>query len=398
MDQKRIGKKNSTEVKMKKLAYFLIVLFMFMFFSCARKQQNVARIIEDGVEVVVNQQEPSKINREPSTFSLREDFRIDTEREDLAGLGIRGLDQMDVDKDGSIYLSTGDRVLKFDDSGRFIQTIGRAGQGPGEYRMSTSLRITDSGLVSFFAAENSKFLFFNPDGTLAKETKKTASMFTFIGFYLDNGHILLRERSENPEKGLRTFRYVLFDQKFEKIKDLQPSFWIEIPDSPTAKFSLLGYSMSCAISDGKIYVSSNVTDNLEIEVYDFQGDLLKKIRRKSERMAILNEYKERIIERWKKSPAWKELNLKEKHYFPDYFPPFKEFWLDEEERILVETYKERGVPQKVELLVFNQEGVFVGAKYLKEARLRRFANHHLYCVYRKESGFEELVAYWMKWE
>ncbi len=369
-----------------------------MFSSCGPKQENIERLMEDGVEVVVNHLEPSKIKGEPSTFSLEEEFKIDTESEDLFGLGIRGLDEMDVGKKGSICLSIGDRVLKFDDSGRFVQTIGRTGQGPGEYQMATSLRMTDSGLLSFFDAENSKFLFFNPDGTVEKEIKKTARIFTFVGLYLDNGNFLLRERNENPEKGIRTFHYVLFDQNFEKIKDLQPSFWIEIPDSPTGKFNLLGYSMSYAISDGKIYVSSNVTDNLEIEVYDFQGGLLKKIRRKSERMTVPKEYKERIIERWKKSPAWEELNFKEKHYFPDYFPPFKEFWVDEQERILVETYKGGEVLQELELLIFNPEGILVGAKYLKEARLRKFANNRLYCVYRKENGFEELVAYRMIWE
>jgi len=381
---------------MKRWTFLLGLLLLVLF--CGHKQEQAEKIIEDGVEVVINHLEPFKVKGEPSTFSLNEEFKVDTESEVLSRLGIRGLDEMDVDKEGNIYLSTGDQVLKFDNTGRFIQTIGRPGQGPGDYQMSTGLRITDSGLLSFFDAENSKFLFFNPDGTLQNEIKKTARMFTFVGLYLDNGNFLLRERVEDPEKGIRTFHFVLFDQKFEKIKDLQPSFWIEIPDSPAGKFSLLGYSMSCAISNGKVYVSSNVTDNLEIEVYDFQGELLKKIRKKSEILTIPKEYKERIIERWEKSPAWKGLDFKNKHYFPDNFPPFKEFLVDDEERIFVETYKEGESPEEVLIQIFNPAGIFVGTKYLKEARLRKFANNRLYCVYRKEDGFEELVAYRMIWE
>ena len=60
---------------MKKLTDFLIILFMFMFFSCGPKQENFERIMEDGVEVVVNNLEPLKIKGEPSTFRpLRSKF------------------------------------------------------------------------------------------------------------------------------------------------------------------------------------------------------------------------------------------------------------------------------------------------------------------------------------
>ncbi len=374
------------------LGFLLLVLF------CAPKQENVERIMEDGVEVVVNHLEPSKIKGEPSTFSLEEEFRIDTESEDLANLGIRGIDEMEVDGKGNIFLSTGEQVLKFDSTGRFVQTIGQPGQGPGEYQMATSLRITDSGQLCFFDAKNSKFLFFHPDGILEKEIKKAARMFTFVGVYLDNENFLLRERVDEPEKGIRSFHFVLFDQNFEKIELLGSSFWIEIPYFQTDRLSLLGYSMSVALSNGKIFISSNVTDNLEIEVYDFDGGLVKKIRKISERETIPRKYRERVIERWKKSPAWEEMHYKDKHYFPDYFPPFKEFWVDEEERIFVETYKEGELPQDVLVQIFNSEGIFIGTEYLKSARLRKFANDRLYCVYRKDSGFEELVAYQMTWE
>ncbi len=333
---------------MKRFAYPILAIIVIC--SCNPKQSGVERFVEDGVEVVVNHLEPHKIKGEPSTFTLEEEFRIDTESEDLSDLGIRGIDEMDVDSGGNIYLSTGEQVLKFNNTGGFIQAIGRTGQEPGEYRMATSLRITDSGQLSFFDAENSKFLFFNPDGN------------------------------------------------FEKITDLYPSYWIEIPYFQTDKISLLGYNMSYAISDGKIYVSSNVKDDLEIAVYNFQGDLIKKIRKKTELCAVPKEYKERIIERWKSSPAWEELNFKEKHYFPDYFPPFKELWVDEEGRVFVETYEEDEGPDEVLLQILNPDGIFVGTKYLKVARSRKFKNNHLYCVSRKKSGFEELIAYKMIWQ
>jgi hypothetical protein len=381
---------------MKKLIYLSLIISLFFF--CGPKQRKVEKIMEDGVEVILNQIEPYKTKGEPSTFILDEEFTIDTEAEDLAGLGIKGIDELDVGLDGDIYFSSGEKIFKFDKTGKFTQTIGRNGQGPGEYQMASGLRITDSGQLSFYDAENAKFLFFNPDGTLKEEVKKTARMFTFLGIYLDNGNFLLRERHDDPKKGIRTFQYTLLDKNFEKIKNLQPSFWIEIPYFQPSKISLLGYSMSHGVSNDKIFVSSNMKEDLEIEVYNFQGDLLRKVIKETEKLRVSNEYKERIIKRWKSSPAWEEWDLKNKHYFPDFFPPFKEFWVDDEARILVETYAEGEEPDEVLLQIFNPEGIFIGTKYLKEARTRKFKNNRLYSVYRKESGYEELVVYKMKWE
>jgi hypothetical protein len=381
---------------MKKLISLALIISLFLF--CGPKQRKAEKIMEDGVEVILNHIEPYKTKGEPSTFILDEEFTVDTEAEDLAGLGIKGIDELDVDLEGNIYLSTGEQIFKFDKTGKYTHTIGRRGQGPGEYQSAFGLRITDSGQLSFYDGENAKFLFFNPDGTLKKEIKKTATMFTYVGIYLDNGNFLLRERQDEPKKGIRTFQYALLNKNFEKIKNLQPSFWLEIPYFQPSKISLLGYSMSCGISNDKIFVSSNVKEDLEIEVYNFQGDLLKKVRKENERLKVSNEYKERIVKRWKSSPAWEEWDLKNKHYFPDFYPPFKEFWVDDQARILVETYEQGERPDEVLLQIFNPEGVFIGTKYLKAARARKFKYNRLYSVYRKESGYDELVVYKMKWE
>jgi hypothetical protein len=134
---------------MKNIMLFTFIILLFSF--CSTKQQKVEKIIEEGVEVVVNHLAPSKIKGEPSTFTLEEEFRIDTESENLADLGIRGIEELDVDSEGNIYISTSEQVLKFDNTGAFVQNIGRSGQGPGEFQMATGLRITDCGFEELIA-------------------------------------------------------------------------------------------------------------------------------------------------------------------------------------------------------------------------------------------------------
>lgn len=380
---------------MKKLIYLVLILSLFL--CCAPKQEKVERIIEDGVEVIVNHLEPYKIKDEYTTFILEEEFVIDTEREDLAELGIGSIEESDVDPEGNIYFASREQIFKFDNEGNFIQTIGQKGQGPGEFQRISGLRITNSGEISFYDSGNVKFLLFNEDGIFKDEIKKASRIFTFLGIYLDNGNFLLREREEDkPKKGRRRFHYTLLDRNFKKIKDLQPSFFIELPDV-SDRLNIMGYTIWCEIVNDKIFVSSNMKEELEIEVYNFQGELLKKIR-KDGKLKISNDFKEKHIERWKRAPAWEVFDYKNKHYFPDYFPSFKMFWVDDEGRILVETYEEGENPIEYLLHIFNPEGVFVGSKSLKEARSRKFKNNRLYCIYRKDSGYEEFVAYKLSWK
>ncbi len=379
---------------MKKLINLILILLIFSYY--APKQKKVERIIEDGVEVIVNHSEPYQIKGEPTTFTLEEEFTIDAERADLAELGISSIYEYDVDSEGNIYFESRGLILKFDNAGKFIQTIGRKGQGPGEHQRVAGLRITKSDAISFYDSGNVKFLLFNADGTF-KEEKKISARRNW-GRYLDNGNFLIRERQNEPEKGIRKFHYALLDKNFNKIGDLQPSFQMEIPYYQTDKFNILPYTMSDEIAMDKIFVSSNMREDLEIEVYNFQGDLLRKIRKESERLKISKKYKEETLKRWEKAPAWEEYSIKDKYYFPDYFPPFKMFWVDDEERIFVETYEEGERPGEALLHIFNPEGIFIGTKSLKESRSRRFKNNRMYSVYRKESGFEELVVYKLRWE
>ena len=88
---------------MKKLVYFVLIISLFC--CCAPKQDEVERIIEDGVEVVLNFLEPYKISSGPTSFNLEEEIVIDMEREDLSELGTGRIDELDVDVDGNIYFS-----------------------------------------------------------------------------------------------------------------------------------------------------------------------------------------------------------------------------------------------------------------------------------------------------
>ena len=130
---------------MKKI--ILLVVTLSLLFYCKHSKDEVERVIEDGVEVIVNHLEPYKIRGEPVTLHLEEEFMIDFEREDLTEIGIKEIVGFDVDSNNNIYFrlasSSANYIYKFDDKGKFLFSFGRRGQGPGELEFPRYLRINE---------------------------------------------------------------------------------------------------------------------------------------------------------------------------------------------------------------------------------------------------------------
>jgi hypothetical protein len=364
--------------------------------SCGPKQDKVEKIVEDGVEVVINHLEPYRIRGELSTFELEKEVTVDTEREDLAELGISRIRSADVDRDGNVYFISNAQIFKFDSQGSFIQTIGQEGKGPGEIHRAGELRLTVDQKISIYDAGNRKFLFFNKDGSLTKEIKDTSKISVFGGaMCLDNGNFLFEEIEFDPEGKEMSYHLIILDEAFDKIKALDGKVTRENP-LQSARYNLFDPYFSYQITEDRIYLVNPQQEVLEIELYNLQGELLKKIKKQSRKIKIPEEYKQKIINSMREGSMW-DL-LKDKVYIQENFPSFKFLYVDDEGRILVETYEKGENPDEYMLDIFNSDGVLIGRKSLKEALGRKLKNNRMYCAYEKESGYQELVVYKMKWK
>ena len=176
--------------------------------------------MEDGVEVVFNHLEPYKIKGVPSQLSLEEEFIIDFERNDLAGLRIEGTAGFDVDSEGNIYCICTNRdenqIVKFNRHGKFVTSFGHKGQGPGELEepSSSSFRVNelDQIIVSDY---RKKICLFNKNGDLVKEIRLDPKfgMATLLG----NGKILVGKTILKPEEGRAELPIILCSENLEEI-------------------------------------------------------------------------------------------------------------------------------------------------------------------------------------
>ena len=126
------------EIKIVSIVLYLSVFIMLVSFGEQKAEWKGKVEYENGVKVIKNPREPlyGEI-----TFELEEDLTIGNE-EDENYMFFRGV-RVAVDSEQSIYIMDGGnyRIQKFDKNGHYLKTIGKKGQGPGEFELLNGIYI-----------------------------------------------------------------------------------------------------------------------------------------------------------------------------------------------------------------------------------------------------------------
>ncbi len=87
--------------------------------------------------------------------------------------------RMAVDGDGNMYVldSGNNRIQKFDGDGNFLQTIGKEGQGPGEFEDPSALFLAGDG--TFYVTDGMRMQRFKQDGTFLSNIPLTNRITDF---------------------------------------------------------------------------------------------------------------------------------------------------------------------------------------------------------------------------
>ncbi|MCJ7583067.1 MAG: 6-bladed beta-propeller [Candidatus Aminicenantes bacterium] len=385
---------------MKKLTCLLLILFFSSFCGpnkekAKESQQNLALNLNEG-EIVENYIEPHKIEGETTDFYLEPVSSIDFERDNIAELGLISAGYFGIDSSENVYFASSRNqrncIYKFDREGNFVTSFGRKGQGPGEIQVVRRFGIDNEDRIIVQDHTNKKILFFKTDGSLIKETrfdKKFQAMYPLSNgnyiVYWDNRPEIKRDGDYYPEG------FSLCNSNLEEIKILDIYKATPLP-LKGVKGTNINPIFFWIISNGYIYIA-NEDREYEILQYDFDGNLLKRIRKEF----IHNKVSKDYIEKTKKSFA----RANRKVWFPEHWPPFSSFFTDNEGRIFVKTY-EKGADDSVFIFdIFNTEGKFVGRKnlniYSEQFVYAKVIGDHLYCIQDKESGYKEFVNYKMIW-
>ena len=205
-----------------------------------------------------------------------------------------------------------------------------------------------------------------------------------------------------PSGEIQNLTISIFDPGFNKIIDLID---YDFPGLENEKISVFLELPIVEISKNKIFLGYENTGE-DILVYNFNGRLEKKIRKKYKPIPVPDELKQEIEElkkRLKDNPLWDQI------YIPSHMPHFQYFFSVDEGRLYVVTSeKDKWLGTNI-CDIYNPEGVFIGQKSMGYFDLLKFIyltqpldimakGGRLYCLREKESGFKELVVYKMSWK
>jgi hypothetical protein len=365
---------------------------------CGGRGSQVDKIIEDGVEVVLNHLEPYNLKGEPSHLRPEEETRIDFETDEYKDLGLKEPDIVEADSKGNIFVvekfpDSEYFIYKFSPGGRFIMKFVRKGQGPGEVQGIWDLLLDKNDRLIITDPNVNKAVEFNTEGRLVRETKLAPGLLDVLP--LPNGNFLGRRYPKKDSDPVGMYLSLL-DPEFKEIKLMD--FYDMSGFAPGKKSPGFIVHFCWRVAGDRIYVG-NGSRGYEIRVWDFDGNLLRKFRKEFHHVAYPEEFRlqtERII-----AAGNKDL------FVAKDMPPVNSFFIDEDGRLFAMTYEQGASQDEYIHDVFNRDGILIArvplGKYgiLGRALNRQRAtatNGRFYRLRFKESGYPELIVYRMVWE
>jgi hypothetical protein len=150
-----------------------LISVVLLIVCCSPKRDAVERVMEDGVEVVINHREPYKLENFAPSLILELGVTIDTEKDEIAQTGLVDMETFAVDDEDNFYIirwaSNGNFVYKFDNQGKFLKSFVRRGQGPGEIEWGGSVRYVGDNKLKIRDPGKTKYSIYSTEGEFLED-------------------------------------------------------------------------------------------------------------------------------------------------------------------------------------------------------------------------------------
>lgn len=372
-----------------KCIFILVLVAVFVcVFGCKKaekpgKPEWQGRIeYEDGVKIVKNPEEPlfGEI-----VYDLEEDLSIG--REDDENYLFYRASNLALDSMDSIYvLENGNcRIQKFDKYGNYLSTIGKKGQGPGEFESPWRIRLNkESGNI--YVMDRRKIKIFDKDGNYIKAILLRNYPFDLLkgtegSFW---GKFMIRTESG------QTMSFDKVNTEGEVIKNIA-TFPYGMTMKQSGKTSIaISHSyihdLSVAKIDDRTFIYG-YSDEFELNIVNENGELLFKIHKEEPYHSISEKEKDEIRGEFEEVPE----AIKKDIQFPDHRPFFDSIFSDEKGRIYIHRMKSAVDKSEGELYdIFSKQGHYLyRASFLHWPKVME--KGYFYTIFSSEEAGEELV-------
>jgi len=369
--------KNMTKVV--SIVLFLSAFIVLILFGGQKAEWGGKIEYENGVKVIKNPKEPMCGE---DIFSLEEELSIG-EAEGRKEYMFSQIRNIAVDDEENIYVL--DRkefhIKVFDKGGEYLRAFSKKGQGPGELNRPHSILITPQNEIM---VEDSRVLhFFTLQGEFIKSLSAAKIQFFGRTSMDSQSSIYAMTGTINMEKGISTYELKKFDSNLNFLNTVA-----SIPGPKAGK----PFDPFMPLFFWKIYENDTIIygyqKNYELLVFNPEGKLIKKIVKKYTPLKITEEEKE-------ESPGDSLPPLK--YALSDFHTAFYTFSLDDEARIVVQTWEKTEDRERYYYDVFDPEGKYI-AKVSFKFRPQIWNKNKLYTIEEDEEGYQYVKRYKVTWK
>ncbi len=268
----------------------------------------------------------------------------------------------------------------FDQAGKHIRTVGRKGQGPGEFMAPISLGITDNDTVMVYDLINHRISYFSPGGEYMSSFS-TADMI-MTGSDVDaQGNIMGLVFTSGPGE------QILELKRFDKRKNTLASYLTITKKGREATGNPLGpdFYWTRYLAD---HVICGYSKTYELFIYDLDGNIVRTIKHQYIPVRIAPE---EIAALKKRLPVAVDVQA------PKYHSAFQGITADEEGRIFIATWERSNSGKGYLYDVFDSTGSFVTLIEL-EYPPRLWKDSRLYTIEEDRDGYLLLRRYAVIWQ
>jgi hypothetical protein len=258
---------------------------------------------EAGVQVISNPKSPRPPDGKRKRILFKEELSIGVAEGDENYM-FGGSIFLNADEEGNFYVTDWDRkrIQKYDPAGKFVLTIGKQGQGPGEFQNVSIARFDRKNRLYVTDIANRRLNFFDKSGNFLEQI----SLPEVFEIYAINprGHYVAGH-SREVKSEFRGFKieFGVFDNKFNLVSELFSMTQDFKPPagrdaSSAAKFLAGILSRTAfrpqpvlAVGDSEL-ILFGFPEKYVIDVYSPEGKKVKSIRREYDPIEITSKDKE----------------------------------------------------------------------------------------------------------
>jgi hypothetical protein len=354
-----------------------VLLCALLLPACAKRERGFVTEIVDGVRVVRNL--AGKPGRGPRKLRATEDLALGEGSSTVQAL-FYAPQAIDAVPDGDMYVLDGRDALirQFNQSGSLVRSIGRKGQGPGEFEAPAAMTIRPDGTVIVVDSSQMRLTLLTPEGEFMRST--VLKIFVSdISAEADGTLVAAYSGGADPEECVG-----ILDDRSGELTALfsQKTFWPSRLMNKDLRYDFPYFVRFAAAQANRLVVGSGVAYKLSL--IDMKGRPEMTFEKDADKKPVEGQMLTQI--------AGIKLRGGPNPFVHDpYFPFFDWLSVDERGRIWIQHY----LPKLTNLTnpetpydVFSADGIFLFEARLPGHILSKlvFKNGFVYTLKKRESG------------